>query len=183
LVRSPPPKCQPRHQQTRPAAAVSRAKQPWRRSKWRRSNGSCLCSPTRALTPPRSPSSSPALSVTAFSSGSSSGMLPPTRAAFPLHSSSCFGVATSLLDCPKISELGFVTEGFPCLIVFWSLLGDRSPFTRQNWQGDSLDRDEENSRIQRKVFLFVPGLKCLIFLESHVVLTGSMIGVVQTWRR
>jgi hypothetical protein len=31
------------------------------------------------------------------------------------------------------------------------LLGDRSPFTQQNWQGDSLDRDEENSRIQRKV--------------------------------
>ncbi|KAF0896078.1 hypothetical protein E2562_018193 [Oryza meyeriana var. granulata] len=28
------------------------------------------------------------------------------------------------------------------------LLGDRSPFTQQNWQGDSLDRDEENSRIQ-----------------------------------
>uniref|UniRef100_A0A453G0S5 Nuclear matrix protein 1 n=2 Tax=Aegilops tauschii TaxID=37682 RepID=A0A453G0S5_AEGTS len=26
--------------------------------------------------------------------------------------------------------------------------GDRSPFTQQNWQGDSLDRDEENSRIQ-----------------------------------
>jgi hypothetical protein len=110
------PHHQTRHQQTRRAAAVSRAKQPWRRSKWRRSNGNCLCSPTRALTPPRSPSSSPALSATAFSSGSSSGILPPTRAAFPLRSSSCFGVATSLLDCPKISELGFVTEGFPCLI-------------------------------------------------------------------
>ncbi|KAF8717135.1 hypothetical protein HU200_026251 [Digitaria exilis] len=32
--------------------------------------------------------------------------------------------------------------------LFFRLLGDRSPFTQQNWQGDSLDRDEENSRIQ-----------------------------------
>ncbi|KAG6524855.1 hypothetical protein ZIOFF_014799 [Zingiber officinale] len=28
------------------------------------------------------------------------------------------------------------------------LLGDKSPFTQQNWQGDSMDRDEENTRIQ-----------------------------------
>ncbi|KAG8076193.1 hypothetical protein GUJ93_ZPchr0006g46292 [Zizania palustris] len=32
--------------------------------------------------------------------------------------------------------------------LFFRLLGDRSPFTQQNWQWDSLDRDEENSRIQ-----------------------------------
>lgn len=32
--------------------------------------------------------------------------------------------------------------------LFFRLLGDRSPFTQQNWQGDSLDRDEENNRIQ-----------------------------------
>ncbi|KAF7031796.1 hypothetical protein CFC21_043065 [Triticum aestivum] len=32
--------------------------------------------------------------------------------------------------------------------LFFRLLGDRSPFTQQNWQVDSLDRDEENSRIQ-----------------------------------
>uniref|UniRef100_A0A1D1XU14 Anaphase-promoting complex subunit 10 n=1 Tax=Anthurium amnicola TaxID=1678845 RepID=A0A1D1XU14_9ARAE len=28
------------------------------------------------------------------------------------------------------------------------LLGDKSPFTQQNWQGDSMDRDEEITRIQ-----------------------------------
>ncbi|XP_038988767.1 AUGMIN subunit 7 isoform X3 [Phoenix dactylifera] len=32
--------------------------------------------------------------------------------------------------------------------LFFRLLGDRSPFTQQNWQGDSMDRDEENTRIQ-----------------------------------
>ncbi|XP_042455219.1 AUGMIN subunit 7-like [Zingiber officinale] len=34
--------------------------------------------------------------------------------------------------------------------LFFRLLGDRSPFTQQNWQGDSMDRDEENTRIQRE---------------------------------
>ncbi|KAF0909187.1 hypothetical protein E2562_032235 [Oryza meyeriana var. granulata] len=38
-------------------------------------------------------------------------------------------------------------EGF-VFLLFRRLLGDRSQFTQQNWQGDSLDRDEENSRIQ-----------------------------------
>lgn len=37
--------------------------------------------------------------------------------------------------------------------AFRRLLGDRSPFTQQNWQGDSLDRDEENNRIQRNVLV------------------------------
>ncbi|KAI0502146.1 hypothetical protein KFK09_017093 [Dendrobium nobile] len=32
--------------------------------------------------------------------------------------------------------------------LFFRLLGDRSPFTQQNWQGDSMDRDEETARIQ-----------------------------------
>ncbi|CAL9116079.1 unnamed protein product, partial [Musa acuminata var. zebrina] len=32
--------------------------------------------------------------------------------------------------------------------LFFRLLGDRSPFTQQNWQGNSMDRDEENTRIQ-----------------------------------
>ncbi|EAY76633.1 hypothetical protein OsI_04586 [Oryza sativa Indica Group] len=50
--------------------------------------------------------------------------------------------------------------------LFFRLLGDRSPFTQQNWQGDSLDRDEENSRIQRK---------CGADIE--------MLGTVQTWPR
>ncbi|KAH7663632.1 HAUS augmin-like complex subunit 7-like protein [Dioscorea alata] len=32
--------------------------------------------------------------------------------------------------------------------LFFRLLGDRSPFTQQTWQGDALDRDEETARIQ-----------------------------------
>ncbi|XP_020260045.1 AUGMIN subunit 7 [Asparagus officinalis] len=32
--------------------------------------------------------------------------------------------------------------------LFFRLLGDRSPFTQQNWQGDNMDRDEETARIQ-----------------------------------
>lgn len=32
--------------------------------------------------------------------------------------------------------------------LFFKLLGDKSPFTQQSWQGDSMDRDEETSRIQ-----------------------------------
>ncbi|KAJ0502607.1 putative HAUS augmin-like complex subunit 7 [Helianthus annuus] len=32
--------------------------------------------------------------------------------------------------------------------LFFKLLGDKSPFSQQNLQGDGLDRDEETSRIQ-----------------------------------
>ncbi|CAA6662509.1 unnamed protein product [Spirodela intermedia] len=32
--------------------------------------------------------------------------------------------------------------------LFFRLLGDKSPFAQQNWQGDSMDHDEETSRIQ-----------------------------------
>eukprot|EP00252_Welwitschia_mirabilis_P027484 TRINITY_DN9433_c0_g1_i1.p1 TRINITY_DN9433_c0_g1~~TRINITY_DN9433_c0_g1_i1.p1 ORF type:complete len:339 (-),score=82.80 TRINITY_DN9433_c0_g1_i1:212-1228(-) len=32
--------------------------------------------------------------------------------------------------------------------LFFKLLGDKSPFTQQNFQGDGLDRDEEAARIQ-----------------------------------
>ena len=34
------------------------------------------------------------------------------------------------------------------------LLGDKSPFSQQNLQGDALDRDEETARIQCKSLLF-----------------------------
>nr|XP_016442435.1 PREDICTED: AUGMIN subunit 7-like [Nicotiana tabacum] len=32
--------------------------------------------------------------------------------------------------------------------LFFKLLGDKSPFSQQNLQGDAVDRDEETSRIQ-----------------------------------
>ncbi|XP_078440630.1 nuclear matrix protein [Wolffia australiana] len=32
--------------------------------------------------------------------------------------------------------------------LFFKLLGDKSPFTQQNWQSDNMDHDEETSRIQ-----------------------------------
>jgi hypothetical protein len=34
------------------------------------------------------------------------------------------------------------------------LLGDKSPFSQQNLQGDAMDRDEETARIQCKLFYF-----------------------------
>ncbi|AES97173.1 plant nuclear matrix protein [Medicago truncatula] len=34
--------------------------------------------------------------------------------------------------------------------LFFRLLGDKSPFSQQNLQGDALDRDEETARIQWK---------------------------------
>ncbi|XP_039689963.1 AUGMIN subunit 7-like [Medicago truncatula] len=39
--------------------------------------------------------------------------------------------------------------------LFFRLLGDKSPFSQQNLQGDALDRDEETARIQCKRFLFL----------------------------
>lgn len=43
------------------------------------------------------------------------------------------------------------------------LLGDRSPFTQQSWQGDNMDRDEETARIQRN-YLLPPWITFLSFL-------------------
>ncbi|KAG8050271.1 hypothetical protein GUJ93_ZPchr0009g684 [Zizania palustris] len=37
--------------------------------------------------------------------------------------------------------------------LFFRLLGDRSPFTQQNWQWDSFDRDEENNLAEIANFL------------------------------
>ncbi|RWW26770.1 hypothetical protein GW17_00008828 [Ensete ventricosum] len=52
------------------------------------------------------------------------------------------------------------------------LLGDRSPFTQQNWQGDSMDRDEENTRIQRDLKAIV-GLN-LAEIASFLGITSSV---------
>jgi len=38
--------------------------------------------------------------------------------------------------------------------IYNRLLGDKSPFSQQNLQGDALDRDEETARIQCKSFFF-----------------------------
>ncbi|WVZ68014.1 hypothetical protein U9M48_017006 [Paspalum notatum var. saurae] len=60
----------------------------------------------------------------------------------------------SLLDYPRAkapaqSLLFAGVERYRLLEwLFFRLLGDRSPFTQQNWEEDSLDRDEENNRIQ-----------------------------------
>ncbi|KAJ4810903.1 AUGMIN subunit 7 [Rhynchospora pubera] len=52
-------------------------------------------------------------------------------------------------DAPAQSLLFAGIERYTLLEwLFFRLLGDRSPFTQQNWQGDVLDRDEENNRIQ-----------------------------------
>ncbi|XP_073002823.1 AUGMIN subunit 7 [Typha latifolia] len=52
-------------------------------------------------------------------------------------------------DAPAQSLLFAGVERYALLEwLFFRLLGDRSPFTQQNWQGDSMDRDEENTRIQ-----------------------------------
>jgi len=75
---------------------AERSEQPWRRSRWRRSSGSCPCWSTRGRTPPRNPSSSPASSATGSSSGSSSGTRPLSRAAFPFRSAR-LGAVISLL--------------------------------------------------------------------------------------
>ncbi|XP_074589200.1 AUGMIN subunit 7-like [Curcuma longa] len=51
--------------------------------------------------------------------------------------------------------------------LFFRLLGDRSPFTQQNWQGDSMDRDEENTRIQHlaEIANFL-GIICSVDIEA-----------------
>ncbi|PKA55108.1 hypothetical protein AXF42_Ash003745 [Apostasia shenzhenica] len=60
----------------------------------------------------------------------------------------------SLLNCPRADapsqSLLFAGIDRYALLewLFFRLLGDRSPFTQQSWQGDSMDRDEESTRIQ-----------------------------------
>ncbi|XP_066372062.1 AUGMIN subunit 7-like isoform X2 [Miscanthus floridulus] len=53
-------------------------------------------------------------------------------------------------NCDK--GISVISHMILCVLFFGACvpeaLGDRSPFTQQNWQGDSLDRDEENNRIQ-----------------------------------
>lgn len=39
--------------------------------------------------------------------------------------------------------------------MIYRLLGDKSPFTQQNLQGDGMDRDEETARIQCNIFPFI----------------------------
>ena len=75
----------------------------------------------------------------------------PRRISFPLRSSgSC--------DLSAGFGLRFRDSGRELTVCWFGVCvpeapGDRSPFTQQNWQGDSLDRDEENNRIQRKVLV------------------------------
>ncbi|KAL0915214.1 hypothetical protein M5K25_015616 [Dendrobium thyrsiflorum] len=65
-----------------------------------------------------------------------------TRASKDMLSSNGFFSGQNLHLC----RLKWVT--LISLNSFPRLLGDRSPFTQQNWQGDSMDRDEETARIQ-----------------------------------
>ncbi|XP_037492513.1 AUGMIN subunit 7 [Jatropha curcas] len=51
--------------------------------------------------------------------------------------------------------------------LFFKLLGDKSPFSQQNLQGDAMDRDEETARIQCKSFTLkfdgvIPCVKCFL---------------------
>ncbi|CAI0384964.1 unnamed protein product [Linum tenue] len=52
-------------------------------------------------------------------------------------------------DAPAQSLLFAGMERYALLEwLFFKLLGDKSPFSQQNLQGDAMDRDEETSRIQ-----------------------------------
>ncbi|KAH6767629.1 nuclear matrix protein [Perilla frutescens var. hirtella] len=59
--------------------------------------------------------------------------------------------------------------------LFFKLLGDKSPFSQQNLQGDAVDRDEETSRIQYTEAIQVSLNYVILFAQSCLDLSFHVL--------